>query len=50
MQEHTKESIKSLEGFDIAYVEEAQTMTAGSLEMLRPTIRKMYPDGTTSEI
>ncbi len=50
MQEHTKESIKSLEGFDIAYVEEAQTMTAGSLEMLRPTIRKMYPDGTESEI
>ncbi len=40
MQEHTKESIKSLEGFDVAYVEEAQTMTAGSLEMLRPTIRK----------
>ncbi len=50
MQEHTKESIKSLEGFDVAYVEEAQTMTAGSLEMLRPTIRKMYPDGTESEI
>jgi len=39
MQEHTKESIKSLEGFDVAYVEEAQTMTGGSLEMLRPTIR-----------
>ena len=40
MAEHTKESIKSLEGFDVAYVEEAQTLTAGSLEMLRPTIRK----------
>lgn len=40
MQEHTKESIKSLEGFDWAYVEEAQTLTQGSLEMLRPTIRK----------
>ena len=40
MQEHTKESIKSLEGFIIAYVEEAQTMTSGSLEMLRPTIRE----------
>ena len=39
MQEHTKESIKSLENFMVAYVEEAQTMTAGSLEMLRPTIR-----------
>ena len=40
MADHTKESIKSLEGFDVAYVEEAQTMTEGSLEMLRPTIRK----------
>ena len=40
MQDHTAESIKSLEGFDIAYVEEAQTMTARSLELLRPTIRK----------
>jgi len=39
MQDHTAESIKSLEGFDIAYVEEAQTLTARSLEMLRPTIR-----------
>lgn len=40
MQDHTAESIKSLEGFDVAYVEEAQTMTARSLEFLRPTIRK----------
>lgn len=40
MQDHTAESIKSLEGFDIAYAEEAQTMTARSLEFLRPTIRK----------
>lgn len=39
MQDHTAESIKSLEGFDIAYVEEAQTLTARSNEMLRPTIR-----------
>ena len=39
MQDHTAESIKSLEGFHVAYVEEAQTMTARSLEMLRPTIR-----------
>jgi phage terminase large subunit len=39
MQDHTAESIKSLEGFDVAYVEEAQTLTARSLEMLRPTIR-----------
>lgn len=39
MADHTAESIKSLEGFDIAYVEEAQTLTAKSLELLRPTIR-----------
>jgi hypothetical protein len=40
MADHTAESIKSLEGFDIGYVEEAQTLTAKSLETLRPTIRK----------
>ncbi|MBS7811203.1 PBSX family phage terminase large subunit [Roseococcus pinisoli] len=39
MQDHTSESIKSLEGFDWAWVEEAQTLSARSLEMLRPTIR-----------
>ena len=39
MQDHTAESIKSLEGFDIAYVEEAQSLTEISLELLRPTIR-----------
>lgn len=39
MQDHTAESIKSLEGFDVAYVEEAQTLTSRSLEFLRPTIR-----------
>jgi phage terminase large subunit len=40
MQNHTAESIKSLEGFDVAWVEEAQTMSQKSLDMLRPTIRK----------
>ncbi len=40
MQDHTAQSIKSLEGFDIAWVEEAQTLSAISLELLRPTIRK----------
>ncbi|KKK89423.1 hypothetical protein LCGC14_2733250, partial [marine sediment metagenome] len=40
LQEHTKESIKSFEGFDVAYLEEAHTITKGSLELLRPTIRK----------
>lgn len=40
MQNHTAESIKSLEGFDIAWVEEAQTLSQTSLDMLRPTLRK----------
>jgi phage terminase large subunit len=40
MQNHTAESIKSLEGYDIAWVEEAQALSARSLELLRPTIRK----------
>src|SRR5215813_11957060 len=35
----TAESIKSLEGFRIAWVDEAQTLSARSLAMLRPTIR-----------
>jgi len=39
MQDHTAESIKSLEGFHVAWVEEAQTLSARSLELLRPTIR-----------
>lgn len=39
MQDHTAETIKSLEGFDWAWVEEAQTLSAKSLELLRPTIR-----------
>jgi phage terminase large subunit len=40
MQNHTAESIKSLEGYDVGWVEEAQTMSQKSLDMLRPTIRK----------
>lgn len=39
MQDHTAESIKSLEGFRLAWVEEAQTLSSRSLELLRPTIR-----------
>lgn len=41
MQDHTAESIKSLEGFDIAWIDEAQALTARSLSLLRPTIRKL---------
>ena len=40
MQNHTAQSIKSLEGYDIAWVEEAQTLSEFSLKLLRPTIRK----------
>lgn len=40
MRDHTAESIKSLEGFDLGWFEEAQTCSARSLRMLRPTIRK----------
>jgi phage terminase large subunit len=39
MANHTAESIKSLEGFSRAWVEEAQTLSLRSLTMLRPTIR-----------
>ena len=39
MQDHTSESIKSLESITYAWVEEAQTLSAKSLELLRPTIR-----------
>ena len=39
MQDHTAESVKSLEGFKVAWWEEAQTASARSLELLRPTIR-----------
>ena len=40
MQNHTAESIKSLEAFDVAWVEEAQALSQRSLGLLRPTIRK----------
>ncbi len=39
MQDHTAESIKSLEGFKRAWAEEAQTLSTTSLTLLRPTIR-----------
>ena len=39
MQDHTAESIKSLEGYQRAWIEEAQTLSARSLGLLRPTIR-----------
>lgn len=40
MQNHTADSIKSLEGYDVAWAEEAHSLTDKSLMLLRPTIRK----------
>lgn len=40
LSDQTAESIKSLEGLDIAWIEEAQTISKRSLDILIPTIRK----------
>jgi len=40
MQSYNAANIKSLEDFDIAWVEEAQTFSQHSLDLLRPTLRK----------
>lgn len=40
MQNHTADSIKSLEGYDVAWCEEAQSLSQRSLDLLRPTLRK----------
>lgn len=40
LKEHTSDSIKSYEGFDIAWVEEAHSVTERSATTLIPTIRK----------
>jgi len=37
---NNEQSIKSIEGIDIAWVEEAQTVSTKSLEVLTPTVRK----------
>jgi phage terminase large subunit len=39
MQNHTADSIKSLESYSCAWVEEAQSLSQRSLDLLRPTIR-----------
>ena len=39
MQDYNAESIKSLEGYKRAWCEEAQSLSARSLSLLRPTIR-----------
>lgn len=40
MQSYNASNIKSLEGYDIAWVEEAQTLSQHSLDLLRPTLRR----------
>ena len=40
LQDHTADSVKSLEGFDAAWIEEAQSLSQRSLDLLIPTIRK----------
>lgn len=37
---NNEQSIKSIEGIDIAWIEEAQTVSETSLEVLTPTVRK----------
>lgn len=45
MRNHTADTIKSFEDLDVAWVEEAQTLSQNSLDLLRPTVR-----GQDSEI
>ncbi len=40
LQSHTSDSIKSLEGFDVLWLEEAQNISQRSLDIVRPTFRK----------
>ena len=40
LQSHTSDSIKSLESFDILWIEEAQNVSQKSLDIVRPTFRK----------
>jgi phage terminase large subunit len=40
LQSHTSDSIKSLEGADIIWIEEAQNVSQRSLDIIRPTFRK----------
>jgi phage terminase large subunit len=57
LAQHTVESIKSFEGVDVCWVEEAQTVSARSWNILTPTIRKagseiwltLNPDMDTDE-
>ena len=58
LQEHTVESIKSYENFDLVWIEEGHSISKKSWELLDPTIRKqgaeiyvsMNPDLETDEM
>jgi|TARA_B100000035_G_scaffold314728_1_gene331966 phage terminase large subunit len=51
MQDHTADSVKSMEGYHRAWVEEAQSLSKRSLQLLRPTIRWENEDrGLISEL
>jgi phage terminase large subunit len=49
LQNHTAASIKSLEGFTRAFVDEAQTISQRSLDLLTPTLRQR-PGGPATEL
>lgn len=40
LQDHTAESVKSFEGIDVFWGEEAQSFSARSVSLIRPTVRK----------
>lgn len=40
LQDHTADSVKSMEGVDVVWAEEASSLSNRSLSLLRPTIRK----------
>jgi phage terminase large subunit-like protein len=40
MKDHTAETVKSYEGYDLAWIEEAANFSDRSFRLLRPTIRK----------
>lgn len=51
MQDHTADSVKSMEGFHRAWVEEAHSLSMRSLGLLRPTIRwENQSKGLSSEL
>jgi phage terminase large subunit len=39
LADHTADTIKSYEGFDVFWIEEAHTISEGSLAIIRPTLR-----------